>query len=122
LKIIKTLTAALSVAILMGTGIAACSTSEGSSLDRAKAAGMNDSQALACDDLARKGKTIDANDGPGKIDAARTVNAWAPLAGEKLRAAGSRLTLAANSGGPETWTSAVNHMASECISLGWPTK
>lgn len=121
-KTVKTIAAMISATILLGTGIAACGQESRSAIDQAKAAGMNDTQALACDDLQRRATRIDANDAGGKIETARAVNAWAPLAGEKLRAAGSRLTLAANSGGPDTWRSAVDHFANECITLGWPTK
>lgn len=121
IKTIKTLAATAAAAIVLGTGIAACSP-ELNTLDRAKANGMTNEQVLACDDLQRRATTTDPADAGARIDTARAVNAWAPKAGQRLASAGNRLTYAANSGDAETWKAAVDNFASQCISLGWPTK
>ncbi len=121
MKIVKTLAAMVSAGVLLLTGVAACSP-DVSTIDRAKANGMTNEQVLACDDLQRRATTTDPADAGARIDTARTVNAWAPKAGQRLASAGNRLTYAANSGGTETWKAAVNNFASQCISLGWPTK
>ena len=121
-KTIKTIAATFSAAILLGTGIAACGQESRSAIDRAKANGMTDAQALACEDLKNRHQTTSPEDAGARIETARTVNRWAPSAGADLRNAGNRLTYAANSGSTETWKAAVDNFADQCITLGWPTK
>lgn len=121
MKFVKVLAALASSAVLLFTGVAACSR-ELSAIDQAKAAGMTNEQVLACDDLQRRATTTDPADAGARIETARTVNAWAPKAGQRLSTAGNRLTYAANSGNAGTWTAAVDNFAHECLSMGWPEK
>lgn len=121
MRIVKTIAAMVSAGVLLLTGVAACSP-ELSTIDRAKANGMTDAQALACEDLKNRHQTTSPEDAGARIETARTVNRWAPSAGADLRNAGNRLTYAANSGSTETWKAAVDNFADQCITLGWPTK